>query len=145
MNGLRRSKVVLFSAVLWGMTAWGALKSEATATPLDLETLPPPQRLFKAIQLVNWSHAEQKTTRNFIESHLRESGWNFTEFSSANPTPADPDVRLVARVDKCVSLEAWLPALGKPTSVNVLLLHSVETVMDQNLALVTEPKRDLAR
>jgi len=133
----------LLATVLWATVACATPESGMTATLVESKNSIAAQRLFKAIQLVDWDRAEQGGVRKSIESALRDSDLEFTQFESANPIPADPDVRLVAKLKKCISLDAWASSLGKPASVNVLLTHSVETVVDKELikALVTGAER----
>jgi len=97
------------------------------------------QRLFDAIQLVDWSHARSEDLHDLIEGPLLSSGVEFSQFEVGNPVPADPGVRLVAKQKKCIDIRAWAASLGDPASVSVLLPHAVEIVVDRDLihSLVT--------
>jgi hypothetical protein len=133
----------LLATVLWTTAACAAPEGGITAAPVESKESIAAQRIFKAIQSVDWNRAEQGGVHDPIEDALRDSGLEFAQFESVNPIPADPGVRLVAKLKKCISLDAWASSLGKPASVNVLLTHSVETVVDKALiqALVTGAER----
>lgn len=146
---LRRRQVplqctaALLATVFWASVACAAPEGGTTAAPLKSKQSIAAQRLFKAIQGVDWNRAEQGSLRNMIEGDVRDAGLEFTQFESANPIPADPGVRLVATLKTCIRLDAWAGTLGNPDSVSVLLIHSIETVADKERiqAFVTGAER----